>query len=469
MGRRGMVHLLALVLILLLAVGLTVFIYASSQKVGLFSQAATEATRKFSGVLERKNKCPKGVKRCFDIRKKLEETVDVQSTAYNLSKFVGRHVTVKAIPTGKKSPLMITKLQATKPVYTPKVLMVVLNPKDATGNLAERYFKWVWGGRTLPQFESYIIEFNANAFTLFSQGRIDYQFVKTLRVETSPKYTNGFQFTVDNYQNCINSQRLPNGLTCEEQKAFFDHDAFVADNNLCLEANQTNADEIWLLTSPYLTRWESWMLGPDYSFWPNGGDYVNAVCNRHLIVDGPSYASNDTFLHPFGHRVEATLRFITDIWSETDRKKYVEDFANLTRYSLPPANTTWPTPGCGNAHFPLNALNHYDYFNQTNRDFNCSDWNNISSFSGTTESFNCQAWGCTGSGWQMVWLGGIPRLDGQFDVALRSGKTVSFRKDWWYYLLYPDNAIKFVRDNKASMAPTKGNLENWVVQEKGTR
>ncbi len=98
---------------------------------------------------------------------------------------------------------------------------------------------------------------------------------------------------------------------------------------------------------------------------------------------------------------------------------------------------------CGNAHFPPNALKHYDCSNSTYKDSNCIDWKNFPNFTNETENINCDVWNCTDTGWQEYWFANLPRGVGEVELENKKGEKFHFKKNWWYYLLYPENSINF--------------------------
>lgn len=327
-------------------------------------------------------------------------------------------------------------------VFNLKVLGVALNPTEGSRDLATTYYGWLWPGKTPEEVENEIFNQIASAMKELSAGTINYQVTQKIRLTTFPKYTDGFQFTIDNYQNCIQGTRLPNGRTCHEEKYYFDHIDFIRANRICEIANETEIDEIWWVTNPYIGTWENWMIGPSPGFNVNGKDYIIPKCNRHYIIQSVVYPRRDSIMEVYGHRVEATMNYITGRWDPQERVKHWLNFSNIIRYGLPPGE--FNEPGCGNAHFPLNAVRGYDYINKTIRDFNCPDWKNFPDYKGETESINCDAWGCFNEGWAKHWLGSMPRSEGEALIKSKDGNMVNFKKNWWYYFLYPENVISFM-------------------------
>lgn len=340
-------------------------------------------------------------------------------------------------------------------VHKQKVLYMILNPVDGGKDIASEYYSWLWSGKSLAEVNQYNAQINTEYYKKLSKGRVNFEVVKTVEITTSPKYTNGYTFTVADYEHCVNGGLLVNGYTCESQKFQFDHNAFLQDNNVCQIANDNDIDEIWLLSSPFITTWEAWMIGPTYGFEPNGGMYVDKKCKKHLIVMSAVYNKIEPMGHIYGHRIEATLSYLSTYWKKAERIKYIENFMNLKRYSTAPYGTPGPVydgPGCGNAHVPLNGLEQYDYTKTTYRRFDCMDWNNLPDFKSVTKKINCEEWGCSDIGWNAYWQGAMPHRSGELMVKLTDGRKIAVKRDWWVYVLSPRAAINFV---KKSMPTTK--------------
>lgn len=357
-------------------------------------------------------------------------------------------------------------------VHSPRVLFITLNPSDSGKNIAEEYFSGWWNGQTLAQVNTKAPIINIKYYRKLTSGRVAFNVVKTINIKTSPKYTNGYTYTVADYDHCVHGGTLTNGLTCEQQKFLFDHNAFIKDNKICSIVNQEAIDEVWLLSVPFIGTWEAWMVGPDLGFGPNGGVYVEPKCHKHFVVMSLVYNKLSPMGHIFGHRIEATLNYLSTNWTSDDRKKYIENFVNGERYSYPYTGgpgDSYPAPGCGNAHFPLNGLQHYDYGQTSGRDFDCPDWNSFPNFSGTTVSMDCTAWGCSDEGWNAKWQAAMPHKAGKTDVNLIDGRKQVIKKDWWFYLLYPDNAITFVKNStpKGTVSERPGKPFKTVVEKEG--
>jgi hypothetical protein len=275
---------------------------------------------------------------------------------------------------------------------------------------------------------------------------VSYQLADTLFIDTFPPNTNGYQFTLDSFEPCTKGNgNLSNGNSCEEQKWLVDHDQWLIDHAICQRAASVDADEIWLFSAPFVMTWESFMIGPSMLFGPNGGQYVSEACARHYIVQD-CYGPGETTpsLHCYGHRVEATMHYITSSWRADDHDRYWESFAIVSQYNISYDSNSGEYPGkaCGNAHWAATSSSHYDYSNTKFKDFNCPDWQNFPHFEGKTVHINCEAWGCSDSGWGQYWLGSLPNRAGSFQMTSALGKEFVIDRNWWKYLVSPGEAKK---------------------------
>ncbi len=153
-------------------------------------------------------------------------------------------------------------------------------------------------------------------------------------------------------------------------------------------------------------------------------------------------------MHNYGHKVEATMDLITNEWIKEDKLNYWENFAAISRYDQTYETKISPNRAyCGNAHFAHNSLSHYDFDNTSYGISSCADWKNFPNFTGATENLDCTKWGCVDEKagyptWGEFWLGSIPRSDGEVLMTSKGGKKFYMSRNWWQYLLFPENTIK---------------------------
>jgi len=324
--------------------------------------------------------------------------------------------------------------------YHPRVMLIALNPVENNENLAE-YFR-LTGGRSALTTENEFTNININDFREFTHNRIQYENVPNakLTITSFPPYTNGFAYDFSKYRKCLSGDP---GKVCEDQKWKFDHIKWVKDNRICEIAEQNNIDDVWLIGSPYLTTWETFLIGPDRGFDNNEPFYkINACQKRHIVRIG-MYGSigSGHLAHMTGHVIERIMEYyVGDHWSETDYNRYWEDFSffQIVYHDLP--TEILPQTFCGNIHWPSNGRRHYDASNIVYKDFSCIDWRNFPNLKGEVEDTNCTKWGCTNIGWEKYWLSTLPDY-------------------WWSFLVTPEETVRYVN----SGAPIPPNVNSGEV------
>lgn len=323
--------------------------------------------------------------------------------------------------------------------FSPRVLMVGYNPEENGENAAEKYFNWVLHGKTAEEFEDETFQGIVNRFNRLSNNTINYQIVKKIHDRDFPTYSGPYQFDMESYSKCVSGRIGYDPGFCEIMKSDFNYLNWIGKNQICQIAAQFDIDEIWVMSLPYIMNWENFMIGPTSGFNVNGGIYQVPGCAKHYTVINATYERPDTIMHNFSHRVEGVMQYVTLNWSEEDKYNYWERFANIGLYSGNSSQNTF----CGNGHFPGNTNQYYDYTNTSNISFNCADMKNFPEYTGETRIFNCTEWGCNDADWQEYWFSYLPRSEGAVAINMQTGPQRYFYRNWWYYILYPDNAIKF--------------------------
>jgi len=340
------------------------------------------------------------------------------------------------------------KRQAVEPLPSPtpiaepttlekKVLLIGFDPTENGKSFAESYFSGVFNGKTVTQVEDDVFEQTAAAFDRLSGGTINFTLAQKLRITSSPTYQDGFTFTLASYAKCVWGSPGFDPAPCEKRKEQFDYVKWITDEKICEIADRAGADEIWILSLPYIMRWENFMVGPNPGFNVNGANYTIASCRKHIIAVNPTYDRPNMILHDIGHRVESTMEYLTARWKPEDQRLH---WRNFVKFGTPSVGTSTV---CGNTHIPFNTDIGYDVGNLTVQENSCDDWQNFPNYAGTKTSQNCTAWGCTDHGWQEYWLGRLPRSQGSVEMVSINGKPFSFPKNWWKLLLSPDEAISF--------------------------
>src|SRR5258708_21081959 len=277
----------------------------------------------------------------------------------------------------------------------PRVLVIGYNPTENGVSVVDRYFS----SSRYPNgqaIESSVFTSTQDAFSKISNNNITFSIVKTLHITSFPIYPDGFSYTIDSYKKCVYTDPAYDAQSCEQRKFQFDYSKWAQDNNICQIAKESQADEIWLLSPPYIMAWEAFMIGPNTGFDVNGANYAVPGCDRHYIVMDATYDRPDNMLHDIGHRVEATMRYLTQNWRAEDISNDWERFAQLSLYSGQKPGNAY----CGNAHYPSNTTTAYDYSNSQTNLNSCNDWQNFPDFTNTTQTVSCSTSGCIDAGWQ---------------------------------------------------------------------
>lgn len=330
-----------------------------------------------------------------------------------------------------------TTTQDADPVISKRILVIGFNPVENGVSYADKYFSSNMGGRTASQVEDEAFEYVRSKFSALSENHIQFTIVKKIQITSSVPYPDGYSYTIDTYKNCIWGTSGFNATACENRKWQFNYSLWLNTNQICKQMQDNNADEIWMLSLPYIMAYENFMIGPTSGFFINGPGYIDTSCTKHYAVVNGTYDRSDLPFHNYGHRIESTMNYLTTKWGSADKQKYWGDFAATNQYSgIKPTK-----PVCGNGHFPFNTISGYDYGNSTNKTGICPDWENFPNLQGTTETGGCSLWGCSDPGWQTYWLGALPHGAGEATLTSWTGKPFQFSRNWWEYILDPDKAI----------------------------
>lgn len=341
----------------------------------------------------------------------------------------------------------------TQPVHTPRVLYIGYDPTDSKGkSLANTYFSSQLEGKTASDFDQLFVQRQVDTFRSLSKGRIQFQVAGTMRITDFPTYPDGSTYTVDSYKSCVFGRSEFDPPACESRKWKFPYVSWVTNNHICEEVNRLAIDEIWMLSDPYIMAYEAFMIGPNPGFYVNGISYTTPVCGKHVKVVNGTYERPESFLHSYGHTIEATMDYLMINWKNEDRDRYWERFIQRQLYKHEPV----APPYCGNVHFPSNTNTEYEYSNTLQTPNLCSDFANFPNYTNQLRLASCSAWGCSDEGWQKYWFAFIPHASGEFAMISPAGRSFAFKKDWWFYYLYPENAISLVKNyvNPSISPPT---------------
>ncbi len=322
-----------------------------------------------------------------------------------------------------------------------KVLLITFNPHEGAPSVVDRYFFDAFAQfNPKPvnayQFADALVKRTIEDFYCASEGMLHFHVTQIHDVRTFPTYSNGFTYTLNSYGTCL-SGTDEQKQACLERRDLLNFPKWLTEQKVCERAEAADADEIWLMSPPFLANGEAMMIGPTPGFFVNGPSYVLPQCKKHYISVNPTYDRPEEFLHSYGHRVESTMEYLTSVWKEEDRQTYWRDFS---RFGSP----TEIKPYCGNIHYPTNTLMEYGYGVNAAATSTCPDWQNFPNLAATAETMSCSKWGCTGRGWYVYWFSALPRHDGMAALVAKNEMPFMFSRNWWDYLLDPDKAIQFV-------------------------
>ncbi len=332
--------------------------------------------------------------------------------------------------------------------HTVNLLLVTVDPPLDSGTIYSEYLSTLANGVSLHQAAVNSAKTKADALNKATEGVVNYQIAGYQNITTFPPMKSGPRYSSNGFLPCLNpltGNPVPDW--CEENKWKVDYVKFFQESSICEEAAKVNADEIWMLSPDYVLAYESFMVGPTTGFWVNGPTFIVPECQKQIIVMGTTWRP-DASLHMYGHRVESVINYFTAYWKGSEIQRHWLDFAVIDRYYEPKNANNPPTSEyCGNVHFPHNAVTHYNYNNDTTRPSACQKWQEFPNYTGKATPINCTAWGCSDEGWQLFWLGSLPSQSGTANIYLTNGRATDFTRDWWTYILDPNEAIRWVKDH----------------------
>lgn len=345
------------------------------------------------------------------------------------------------------------KAQASGSSYNMKVLTIGIDPQENGTSLVTTHW-----GKTAEALESQSFNNTITAFKTLSSNRINYSIVKHVEINEFPKLPDGSRvFNLSSYNECVTSPTEEDIQNCEQKKWQFSYSKFFDDYNICQLANQYDVDEIWMITPPYIGKYESLYVGPTQSYFINGHAEINTNCEKIYAVMGPTYDRPENLMHNFGHRIESTIQYIFSYISFEDKIQHWSRFSGFDdQIRL-----------CGNTHFPRNARYNYDYANNAANSIYCNDWKNFPNYNNSSEYISCNSWGCDDIGWQTYWLANMPSSSGQAKLRNYNNQEVSINKDWWSYVLNPYTAMSFV-NSSINVAPAEVECTQFSYSQWGS-
>ncbi len=239
-----------------------------------------------------------------------------------------------------------------------------------------------------------------------------------------------------------------------------DYPAFFEDLDICERVNNGEIDEIWLGSYPYGGSGEDDMVGPN-PYFINGHVVVYTACNKNVPVLSADYNRPGRFgsyntdlavastLHSLSHRVESTMKKVYGSWSNYPnlRQHHWDFFAYSPRNSVA-SGTVY---GCGNTHFPPNAVADYEYGESRTARSYCSTY--VENFPDRPDiqsqaTVSCSEWGCNELGYMQWWYDKLPAEDG----VGSDGRLLN----WYEYVFNP---AKTIADSRELNGLTLGFIE----------
>jgi hypothetical protein len=286
-------------------------------------------------------------------------------------------------------------------------LPIIEDSKDA-----QEYFGW-----SDPNEDIAVYVQDLNSFSDYK-----YKVVETITDSDFPVKEDGFEYTAQQYKDCIN-----NSETCHMPDTA-DYGAIEKEYGICERINDKEIDEVWIMGGPYFGFYESTLIGPaDFAFYYNSGPQINDACNRLVPVMGFSYERPDSLLHNFGHRTESTLTQLFGGWEQNQLINPMDKFGMNAAQS-----PDYSFSGCGSVHYAPNSKSDYDYSNNEPIESYCDEFANYPNIdTDQRKVVTCEDWGCDGEQHMIWWLGKIPNNPGKDSNGIYN--------DWWRYIIDPNN------------------------------
>jgi S-layer homology domain len=305
--------------------------------------------------------------------------------------------------------------------FTRKVYVIVYDPLLSDNQKLSQRLGW--------NDHATITQQTIDFFKQASNNRMNYVVAQTTIVTSGwPQLVDGFSYTEQEYLAVLNGQK-PHHVPTE-----VDYNKIVNSTQLdiCGKLNRGEINEVWIYNGPWFGFYESRLVGPgaySYNSPPVGGTHN---CNKLLPIMGPSPEREvEQAVHNFGHRTEATMAKIYGSWQENNTSH------NWNRFALTKAqSSSYSYSGCGNIHYPSNAISEYEYDQPSSYLSNCTDFANYPNLSDplqVSQPISCSAWSCLELNYYKYWFSHLPSFTGcgPDNVA----------NDWWKYFASPSYAL----------------------------
>lgn len=273
-----------------------------------------------------------------------------------------------------------------------------------------------------------------------SGGYVKWELTHWVDLDLWPKKKDGFQYTDDTYlQSASDSKQFPwhnpDGL---DYVALLDHPLpSLNDKTAHQMAAAGEVDEILYWAHPYSGFWESRMVGKT-AYWCNAPPLVRD-CRLYVVMGLNPERGVAEAVHSFGHRCESILTHVYGSWSGTAEVKHLWD-----RFTRVAPKHGVSLAGCGNVHFPPNAVNDYAYNVDNPTSSEADSWLGFPNLTDSPSSVNAATWGGPDYHRNFLrwWLTRFPKAPGRYKDAnnhINDGKL----NNWWCYVIdmneYPES------------------------------
>ncbi len=258
-----------------------------------------------------------------------------------------------------------------------------------------------------------------------TNGRVQYDLVKSSTVDTFPPMQDGFVYTPASYARC-----LADSASCYVPEAA-DYQQLANDQAICDLVNTGTVDEVWLLGEPHFGFTTMQRLGPVASSSPLVPT-VATSCMRAINVLGFTYGRGfDAFLRDLHVKAENILDPLFQGWNYNSLSTTWNRYTHVRLMSA-----AYPVSGCGGHGYPPNASQSGEYDNTAFVNSYCDNFYADPTSSDVTASLkptNCDDWGCSSLGFDRYWFRHLPAQKGVDQDGMLA--------DWWRYLLHPNDAL----------------------------
>lgn len=309
-------------------------------------------------------------------------------------------------------PATSTPTNRVSPAITKKIMVLVFDPKMASGKRLHEDQHWNNPTDLEQQYISNVRE--------ASGGVVNFQIVLRQEVEAFPPVIDS-RYVYDENSYLVSGCPTENP-PCNNNLGYADYVKILEDYDICGKRNRGEIDELWLWQGPGFGFWEAVMVGPN-AFYTNAHPIEGSSCQKQLNIMGFQYQrGNMEMLHYLGHRTEGVM---SQVYGEEPRFASGNTRTVWGKFATYDKITSGGA-GCGWMHYAPNSQSDYEGNNQTVVSSNCEDWLNYPNLTGAVESFNCSRWNCDYYQFEKWWLSHLPRYEGKTD-----GKW----NNWWRYVL----------------------------------